>query len=69
MRHQTEMALSRTICRGNSNASAAVGYRKGHRYADPQVSSQVKIVGRAIGAGSLLFGAFTMVSWVRHPVT
>ena len=54
------MALFRTICRGNSNARAAGGYRKGHRYVNPQVSSHVKIAGRARSADSLLFGVYTM---------
>ena len=58
--HQTGMALSQVICRGNSNASAAVGYRKGHRY-NPQGSIQVKTAGRARVADSLLCGAYTMV--------
>ena len=48
------MALFQPICRGDSNASAAVGDRKGHRYANPQVRSQVKIAGRARGACRLV---------------
>ena len=63
---------SARICMGNSNVRAAVVHCKGHRYANPQVSSKVKLVGRARGAAACFLVPTQWLKnfvWVRHYLT
>ena len=61
LQQQKRLALSQIICRENSNTIFAIVYCKRHRYANLQVSSQVKIAGRAGRDDSLMVSAYTML--------